>query len=185
MATSPRLRRLLVDWTSIKELAERSPYVEILQTSGNPPQMYELGLQVRGIIGLNPDQTPRYGENHKIRITLGEEYPRAKPIFEILTKVWHPNIGWGEGVLICIGSEGDHGWAPSMGLDDIVLRIMHMIRYENYSCDDNYNMLAAEWARKHENIFPLDTSDFLEELLDIDIIIDEDDPLLDDEIVIS
>lgn len=181
MTISPRIRRLGVDFEKMKEFDDRSPYMDIVETEGNPPVIYLVKIRVKGIIGLSRSEAPIYGYDHLVRITLGEQYPREKPVFEMMSKVWHPNIGWGEGALICIGSDGDHGWAPCMGLDDIVMRIMQMIRYENYSCDDYFNMLAAEWARKHENLFPVETGDLLEEI--VDITIQNEDTSMDDDIV--
>ena len=76
----------------------------------------------------------------------------------MLSPIWHPNIGFSETspVSVCIGDTGDHGYAPSMGLDDLVLRIIEMLRYRNYGTQRPLNGLAAEWAVRRHNLFPLE-----------------------------
>jgi ubiquitin-protein ligase len=87
----------------------------------------------------------------------------------MLTDVFHPNIA--RNGLVCIGDEGDHGYAPSMGLDDLVVRIVEIIRYENMGLNSAFNTVAARWANKHQGLFPLESSQIVsEELIEISIL---------------
>ena len=45
-----------------------------------------------------------------------------------------------------------------MGLDDLVVRIIKIIRYENFSLTSVLNDPAVLWARRNMELFPLDTT---------------------------
>ena len=161
MGVNPRMNRLQADFNKLRELAWRSPFVEILEMTGDPPERYELLLKCKGVMGLAPDGTPRYAASHRLRIVLPAQYPRVIPEFQMHTPVWHPNIssdGW-----VCMGHEGDRGYVPSMGLDDLVVRIIQIIRYENYSKTHALNQVAFNWAIQNAHLFPLDTQDIVSE----------------------
>ena len=191
MAINPRLNRLQAEYEKIRELAERSEFVRILEVEGNPPEKYLLQLTCNGISGLDGQQMPVYSEDHRLVIYLPPEFPRKGPVFQMMSPVWHPNIA--QNGQVCYGDEGDHGYSPSMGLDDLVIRIINMIRYENMGLDSAFNLLAAHWARRNQNLFPLDTSQIVQEKIDLDVFeiniipsedIKPDDDLLND-IVLS
>jgi len=169
--TNPRFNRLTAEYNKLQELDLRSAFVEILQMEGNPPETYILALTCKGITSIDPSsKQPIFSEKHRLKIELPATYPRHKPDFIMLTPVWHPNIGASGNV--CIGDIGDHGYAPAMGLDDLVIRIIEMIRYENYNPKSAFNLGAAQWSLEHRDLFPLDTRQILEELVEIDIIDD-------------
>ena len=163
MAINPRYARLENDFTRLKLMSGRDYRVRITHTSGFPPEEYTLELNCCGIIGLESGtMRPIFSNLHELRILLPPEYPRKGPKFQMLTSVWHPNIGFPgirkAGGNVCIGDTGDHGYAPSMGLDDLVNRIIQMIRYENYGLERPLNITARDWARQHQSLFPLERS---------------------------
>lgn len=183
---NPRLSRLKMDYEKLSKLAARSPFVTIQKTEGDPPSEYVLRLTCKGIVALDRKMQPIYSESHDLRVRLHLEYPRRKPVFTLLTPIFHPNVMDGSGT-VCIGNEGDHGYAPSMGLDDIVIRIIEMIRYENYSTQSVYNSDAAKWASRNQHLLPVDTRQIVgEELIEINvldeiqIVVDSNDSLLDE-----
>lgn len=169
---NPRLNRLKRDYEKLQELAARSPFVTIHSTEGNPPEKYILHLTCKGIREIAANQMPIFSESHYLSIDLHDNYPRKGPRFQILaekTPVVHPNIT--ANGQICIGDAGDHGWSPAMGLDDIIIRIIQMIRYENVGLKSAFNWEAAKWAAKNQQLFPLDTRQIVgEELLEITLI---------------
>lgn len=175
---NPRLNRLKADYEKMRELDERSSKVYIMEKQGDPPTKYALLLTCRGISKVDENGKPEYIDSHQLGIYLPEGYPGKRPILTMLTPVWHPNIA--QNGSVCYGDDGDHGWAPSMGLDDLVIRVMNMIRYENMGLDSAFNTYAAAWANKNRRLFPLETTQIIEEpLLEIDIlgeinIIDDD-----------
>lgn len=159
MTFNPRLTRLQDDHRRLTALAQSNRSIEILRIVGNPPEQYTLKLRCKGIARLDGRSRPQYAYEHQLRIVLSKEYPRNPPGFFMLTPIWHPNIGSSNTeALVCIGDLGNHGYAPSMRLDDLVLRIMQMIRYENYGVDRPLNGLAAEWAKQNKALFPLEKS---------------------------
>lgn len=160
--STPRVRRLQSDYKKLAELANRSPFVEITETEGNPPERYQLALRCGGISKLDSNNSPVYANLFLLTIQLHSGYPSKAPIFEILaekTPIYHPNIG--AGGLVCIGDTADHGWSPALSLDDVVIRIIQMIRYENVGFESPLNMFANEWAQKNTHLFPLDTTQII------------------------
>ena len=168
MSMNPRLNRLQGDYKRLQELAARSPFVNIEEIEGTPPNKYQLRLTCKGITHIASDGSPVYSENHKLRIYLPDEYPREAPQFQMFSPVWHPNIA--QAGLVCIGDAGDHGYAPSMGLDDLVVRIIEIIRYENIGLNSAFNLFAADWAANHLHLFPLDNRQILQEEISISIL---------------
>lgn len=178
--SNPRVKRLQNDYDKMRALESSSQYVTIEGTDGNPPDKYVVQLTCRSITSINGSQ-PVYGSFHRMGIDLHTDYPRKGPLVVMLTSVFNPNV-FGNGV-VCIGDKGDHGWAPSMGLDDLVVRVIETLRYEPETVNPNSpaNGIAADWMkRQNGNMFPLETGqirgadifgaiEFLEDDLDIEI----------------
>lgn len=168
MQNHPRLNRLRVDYQKIRELAYRSQYVDLVNARGDPPYEYELMLSCKGIEKLSGNK-PVFTRSHRLKIILPETYPREKPSFTLLSNLFHPNVS--SSGTVCIGNLGKNGWAPSMGLDDVVIRIIEMIRFENFSVTSAYNHNAANWVRNHRHLLPLENTQIVgEEILEITII---------------
>lgn len=186
MSGNPHIRRLQVEYQRMIDLSARSPYVTLLHTEGNPPDVYELGLKCRGITSIDPYGNPCFSSDHRLKVELPADYPRHAPIFTMLTPIWHPNIGAGGSV--CIGDAGDHGFAPSMPLDDIIVRIIQIIRYQNIGLNSAFNLLAKNWAEKNLGLFPLESDQIVLEDLQIKLWDDGpiigSDPDLEDDITI-
>jgi ubiquitin-protein ligase len=158
MAFDPRMARLQVDYERLVALENSNPAIRIFQKTGTPPEQYVLNLRCKSIREINQRREPVYAFEHHVSINLPSTYPRNPPEFQMLTKIWHPNIGFSETAPtnICIGDAGNHGYAPSMGLDDLVLRIVQMLRYQNYGIQRPLNVAAADWAAQQHNLFPLE-----------------------------
>lgn len=167
MNTNIRYKRLKADYEKLNKLQERSPFVRILETQGNPPEVYRLALSCRGIREVKSNGAVIYSEDHRLQIKLPHNYPGCIPEFQMLTPVWHPNISGGT---ICMGHEGDRGYVPSMGLDDLVVRIIQIIRYENYSREFALNHAAFTWAQQNSRLFPLDDRQIILEDIEINLL---------------
>lgn len=171
---NPRLNRLKSDHEKICELESRSPFVKVIKAVGNPPTEYTFRLSCKGITNLASGR-PVFSEQHDVRITLPPNYPRVQPVLEMLTPIFHPNFN---GSTICIG----HSYSPSMGLDDLVIVIIQMIRYETLNPASAYNQEAVTWAKR--NHIPIDKRQILREediqinILDEINIVDNSDDLL-------
>lgn len=168
---NPRVRRLQADYASLRELAERSSIITIETAEGNPPERYVIQIHCKGVERIDRSGKPTYAHSHRLEIQLHNHYPSRKPLLMMLSKMFHPNIS-NRGT-VCIGSEGDHGYAPSMKLADLVLRIIEMVRYENIGFTSPFNLEAKRWAQKNMHLFPLDDKQIVtESALDI-VILDE------------
>jgi len=152
---NPRLNRLRRDHEKMLELVERSSIISIERAEGKPPHTYYLHLTCAGVRKVRGDGLPVISKSHQLVVHLHDQYPRRIPTLQMLTPVFHPNIG--QSGTICIGDDGDHGYAPSMGLDDLVVRIVRIIRYENYSLQSVLNTPAERWAAANAHLFPLGT----------------------------
>jgi ubiquitin-protein ligase len=168
MALDPRQARLRADHDKLLTLQSTSPFVEILEVRGTPPEEYVLLLKCKGIFRVFPNGSPEYSETHRLKVSLHPSYPRRIPELQLLSPIWHPNINTQGG--ICLGHEGERGYVPSMTLADLVVQIIQIIRYENYSQQYYINLAAFNWAKKHTSLFPLDTSPIWDESLEIHIL---------------
>jgi ubiquitin-protein ligase len=164
----PRYNRIKSDHEKIIQLVRRSPLVKLIASEGDPPEKYVFLLKIKSIVRLTSDDKPQYDTSHELGIFLPPEYPRRKPACVMLTTVFHPNIAPNGD--ICIGDVGDGGYSPSMGLDDLVIRIINMLRYENIGLNSPYNLIAADWTSHHKHLFPLETGAiFIDNYLDLQL----------------
>lgn len=146
MAKNVRFIRLIAEYQKICVLAELSEFVRIVKTEGNPPEKYILELTCKGISKLN-GELPIYSESHLLEIFLGSEFPKDEPIFRLNTPIWHPNI-FNDGRISLFDADYDDGYlySPSIKLDDLVIEIIKIIRYEKMWVNSCANLLAGVWA---------------------------------------
>jgi ubiquitin-protein ligase len=147
----PRDRRLEADARKVRELVHQSDLIDAVAvgtTGGRPPEVWEVTYRCRGIVGKNPDESPIYGEYHRVRIELGRDYPRTPPAFQWLTPILHPNIEGREPNRVCIDQAH---WQPGQHLDAVILMMGEMVQYKNYHAEDSppypLDREAAAWAR--------------------------------------
>ena len=176
--SSPHIRRLEADYDKLKTLALRCPFMQILSTEGNPPHAYELRLTCKAVLRLDGSGLPVIGEDHRLAVSLPPDYPRGRPSFMFRSPIFHPNVHTNGQV--CYGNDGDHGFAPCMGLDDLIVRIMDIIRYKNFNPSSAYRLDAAQWAVANSHILPIDKrqlihEDVLSDIIILDEIRDDDD----------
>jgi ubiquitin-protein ligase len=168
-ASSPRMRRLWADLQLMQELAARSDLIEFTTKSvrpGFPPETYIITYHCRGIIGVDRQGRPQFGDKHQVEIYLHNQYPQRWPGMKWLTPVWHPNINHVNGT-VCIDAAW---WTASRSLDRLVLMIGEMVQYKNFHDDPTkppfpWDPEAARWSRsyreQHPNVFPVDKRELL------------------------
>jgi ubiquitin-protein ligase len=144
---NPRLRRLDAEWTRIKQVFSRSPYIQLVSTEGTPPERYVFEFSVDGLVSNESDELCT-SIAHKAQIYLPLDYPRCAPFCRMLTEVFHPNI---DPQKICIG---DH-WSAGQTLDSLVVRIAEMICFQSYNTKSPLNAKAAAWAEQNPGKLPL------------------------------
>jgi|GEM_PF-839829 len=148
---SMRLRRLQADYDKLKARCDRSPYLLILGTKGNPPVRYEIQFAVKGLRLDSRNQVVETTD-HVAEIVLTSGYPRQAPQCKMLTPVFHPNI---DVASICIG---DH-WAASESLDDLMVRVAEIITFQSYNTKSPLNGEAARWVDENRSLLPIDAVD--------------------------
>lgn len=146
--SSPRLRRLRLDQERLEARFRDSTKIRVVSTSGVPAEKYEIAYAVRGLCTAPNDAIFERAE-HVVEIKLSLGYPRRAPQCKMLTPIFHPNF---DEVSVCIGDF----WAPSEGLDDLVVRIGRMIAYQEYNVKSPLNGLAARWAEQNAHLLPVD-----------------------------
>lgn len=152
---SRRLIRLYNEQKEILQAFANHPYISIKNTSGNPPEIYQIEYRIKGLEQKGKTIVER--NSHLCEINLPSGYPREMPICRPLTPVFHPNISPS---VICIADQ----WAAGESLAGIIVRIGEMICYQNYNIKSPRNGEAARWAEKNIAKFPLDTADLSIEL---------------------
>lgn len=166
---SPRMRRLKADHDLMQELRARSDLIEFRAKStrrGLPPERYIVTYKCKGIVAVDRNGKPKYGNRHQVEIYLHSQYPQRWPGMKWLTPVWHPNINHLNGS-VCIDAAW---WTASRSLDRLVIMIGEMVQYKNFHDDPTkppfpWDPEAARWCRsyraKHPHVFPVDQRELL------------------------
>lgn len=148
---NPRIKRLNSDWEQIKNDFKDHKNI-IVEPIGNEPfEKYRITYYVNGIYLLPDGRIETLGK-HTVEITLHAEYPRYKPICNILTPIWHPNFRDDQ---ICIGDI----WGAGESLSDIIINIGDMIQYKSWNSFSPLSVDAAQWAMENKHLFPVGTLD--------------------------
>lgn len=166
---NPRIRRLRADYRLLKELADRSDLIsfEAKPARANlPPERYVVTFKCKGIVDVDRQGNPKYGERHKVEIYLHNQYPQRWPGMKWLTPIWHPNINHLNGS-VCIDAAW---WTASRSLDRLVVMLGEMLQYKNFHDDPTkppfpWDPEAARWCKEyrkaHPDAFPVDGRELL------------------------
>jgi hypothetical protein len=164
--------RKLEEWEKIDKLCDRNLRISYIKRKLNHeglPIEYEIIYKIRSFIGvkepvevtLNIDgkevtkkvREPIYGDVHKMKIILPNNFPSAlgNPQLYFITDVWHPNIRYsGEQKGRVCSNEKDLGVQTSLA--DRIYRIGQYLQYQLYHALDNYpypeDRNVAEWIRE-------------------------------------
>ncbi len=165
-------KRLLREWEEVERLClnnKRISYVIRRRNSERLPVVYEIIYKIRSIVGVTEAREvevkfgndrvlkmlrePVYGNEHKMRISLPNNFPSARgnPQLFFITDIWHPNIrssGKFKG-RVC-SNEKDLGVITSLA--SRILRIGQYLQYQLYHAIDIYpypeDSMVAEWIRE-------------------------------------
>jgi ubiquitin-protein ligase len=166
---SPRMRRLRGDFERMTDLAAHSDLINFEAKAakpGMPPETYIVTFKCKGIVGIDGQGRPIFGEHHQVEIYLHSQYPQRWPGMKWLTPVWHPNINHLNGT-VCIDAAW---WTAGRSLDRLMLMLGEMVQYKNFHDDPTkppfpWDAEAARWCRayrvQHPNAFPVDTRELL------------------------
>ncbi len=131
------------------ELAAQSDLLELL------PQALDRYIAIfrcKGLVRAEGGDIAEASEFH-VGIWFPADYCRHADPFQVLTwlypfNVFHPNI---RPPLICVGKI-----PPSTGLCDLLFQCYEIITYFNWAPHDGLNPAACQWARGHQERFPVD-----------------------------
>ncbi|HAA68320.1 MAG: ubiquitin--protein ligase [Planctomycetaceae bacterium] len=153
MNASPRSRRLIADYQTLRKLRAQSSILQF-RTQGDPPERYRIRFYGRGLFLDPTSRRVRVLTRHEIGIELGASYPRTLPVLTWKTPVYHPNISLNG--LVCLGGYSTQ-WVPSFKLDELCGMLWDIVRLRNFDIEHPYNREAAEWLRGQDaGRFPVD-----------------------------
>jgi ubiquitin-protein ligase len=143
----PRTRRLKRDFEEMKKLEKESTILKF-KAAGDPPDHYELTFHGRGIVSANP---VKFGDTHRVDVSLGADFPRQKPSVHWMTKIVHPNIS---GSSVCFGN---FQMSPYVKLTEIVEILWDMGRLALFNPHGGYQDNIDWYAlMKQVGGFPVD-----------------------------
>jgi len=140
-------------YARVTALAAASDILRIAPGGSSHPQQYIARFHCRSLTKSLAGE-PREEESHfDFGIRLPDDYLRSPDTKQIVAifrpwTIFHPNIS---GPFICLGRLT--GGTP---LDDIIYQIYEIISYQKWSAHDGLNEEACEWARGHQDLFPVD-----------------------------
>jgi ubiquitin-protein ligase len=168
MSFDIRETRLRNDYEQVRDLVNRSEFVNILHTDGDPPEKYLIRFTCNGVEKIKPNGDPVLRDEHEVSVYLHAEYPMKQPQLKWQTPIFHPNIHVTGAV--CIGA-----WWPAKTLDELLLTLAEMVQYKNFDPKDPMNSKAAAWALRHQNIFPIDRRSLKGQSLEDMIVLGEEE----------
>ncbi len=140
-----RTSALIADHNEIQDLADGNSRITFTANRSHAPDKYEITFNYTSFVELSPDRSrPLTGEEHRVEIVLGAEYPRKAPFITWKTAIFHPNIDPSDGE-VCLGAIRER-YLPGMGLARITRMLFEMIQWRNFDSFNPFNRDAAQWA---------------------------------------
>jgi hypothetical protein len=119
---------------------------------GVAPSFYVARFFCKGLV-QRPDGEIAEANDFHVGLWFPEDYLRRVDPMQVLTWLdppiaWHPNI---RVPAICAGRI-----TPGTELCNLLYQVFEIITYANWASHDALNPDAAQWARNHQDLFPLD-----------------------------
>jgi ubiquitin-protein ligase len=149
MAFNIRETRLRNDYNRVLELVNRSEFIHVVSTDGDPVERYLIRFTCNSVEKLGPTGAPILSAHHEVSVYLHAEYPLKQPQLKWQTPIFHPNIHVTGAV--CIGA-----WWAAKTLDELLLTLGEMVQFKNYDPKDPMNSKAAAWSLRNKRLFPID-----------------------------
>ena len=140
-------------WQEGKELARQSDLLELEPMDPiRPPRFWVARFYCRGLVRAS-DGSVKEASGFEVGLSFPSDYLRRAEPSQVLTwlgppEVWHPNI---RPPAICVGRI-----APGTALVDLVYQCFEILTYHNWAPHDALNPEASQWARNHQDRFPVD-----------------------------
>jgi hypothetical protein len=140
-------------WEAARALQPQTDLVELAPRLGRygVPDRYLATFYCSGLV-RNPGGEVVEATRFDVGIRFPEDYVRGTRC-NVLTmlgpvNVYHPNI---LGPALCAGPI-----APGTGLIDLLYRVFDILTFQNWAPHDGLNPDACQWARNHQDRFPVD-----------------------------
>lgn len=114
-------------------LAGRSDMISIEALDvhpGWPPEKYLITYRCRGIVGIEQDGAPKFGDFHQVKMYLPSDYPLREPHLKWMTPIWHPNIDHELPNHVCTNTA--QNYFAGKPLSDLVRAMGEMVQYVRY-----------------------------------------------------
>jgi hypothetical protein len=138
------------------ELDRASDLLDLLPASASTPDRYVATFHCKGLV-REAGGTVAEANRFRVGIWFPSDYLRRAEPTQILTwleprRVFHPNIS-DVVPFICIGR-----LSPGTRLVDILYQVFEIITYRKVTMreDDALNGAACAWARRNQDLFPID-----------------------------
>ena len=130
-------------------LAQQS---DLLDLASMGLDQYVAKFRCKGLVRNRNGEVTEASEFH-VGIWFPSYYLRRVEPLEIVTwlyppNIWHPNIKF---PLACVGRI-----SAGTELVDLLYQVFEIITYHNWASHDGLNEAACQWARNHQDLFPLD-----------------------------
>ncbi|MBN2329695.1 MAG: hypothetical protein JXR73_21315 [Candidatus Omnitrophica bacterium] len=138
----------------LMKLAEESDIVKLEHVEGEPPQLYIIRFQCKGLIR---EKSGEIRETHgfTLGIHFEDQYLRRFTPGKVISildppNVFHPNVKW---PAICIG-----GMFPGTGITELIYQAFEILTYQKATVreDDALDPIACQYSRNHQERFPID-----------------------------
>jgi len=118
-----------------------------------PPQHYIAMYHCKSALRLRTGQIRVTESQFDIGIFFGQNHLRAVDPLRLVTwlgpaNIVHPNI---RPPFVCLGRI-----YKGIALVDILYQVFEIITYVNWSSHDSLDATGAQWARNHQQLFPVD-----------------------------
>jgi hypothetical protein len=158
MEPHERVHRTFLDrqWQEATRLAAESDLLDVYPVAGSPPWRFVAAFSCNGLIRTASGDI-QLASRFEVGITLPPSYLRQVEPAEVMTwlgppEIFHPNVTY-RGPLICIGYI-----RPATPVLDLIYRTWEVISYRSFGMNelDALNAAACQYARHHQDRFPVD-----------------------------
>ena len=151
-------------WKQGSDLARQSDLLDLSCRGGN---RFVAHFHCKGLVRLKSGEVAERKGGFVIGIWFPTDYLRRVEPGKVLTwlsptNVWHPNI---RPPAICAGRID-----PGTELTDLLYQCYEIITYFNWAAHDALHQDAAQWARNHQHLIPIDRRPLKRRTLNIQVV---------------